>query len=79
MQDIRIGRSLESIHDDPGHDGDLGTLAEVATMSRSSFSARFVELGCQSKAAFNRAFTRTIGSSSGGVRRQRKTDQTVSL
>ncbi|WRS29988.1 AraC family transcriptional regulator [Actinomycetaceae bacterium MB13-C1-2] len=92
-EDERIGRVLEAIHHHPGNDGDLGRLAQVATMPRSSFSSRFTallseapiayltrwrmniaasrlreeditaarlasELGYQSEAAFNRAFTR---------------------
>lgn len=35
---------LEAIHDDPGRDWSLDRLAHVATMSRSSFSARFAAL-----------------------------------
>ena len=44
IQDARIGSALEAIHDDPGHEWNLDLLATVATMSRSSFSARFTEL-----------------------------------
>jgi len=44
LQDPRIGRVLEAIHDDPGRDWDLQRMAKVAAMSRSSFSARFTEL-----------------------------------
>lgn len=44
LQDERIGRALEAIHDNPGHDWSLDRLARLATMSRSSFSARFTEL-----------------------------------
>lgn len=44
LQDERIGRALEAIHDDPGAAWDLDRLARVATMSRSAFSARFAAL-----------------------------------
>ncbi len=105
LEDERIGRVLEAIHDDPGHEWSLDRLARVATMSRSSFSARFtalvgeapiayltrwrmniaasrlheeditaarlaIELGYQSEAAFNRAFTRVNGRTPGSIRRQ---------
>ena len=107
LRDERIGRALEAIHDDPGGEWNLDRLAQVATMSRSSFSARFTELvgiapiayltrwrmniaqsrlleedttaarlatelGYQSEAAFNRAFTRIIGHTPGSIRRQRR-------
>ena len=107
LQDERIGRALEAIHADPGNDWSLDVLARVATMSRSSFSARFTELvgeapiayltrwrmniaasrlreenitaaklaselGYQSEAAFNRAFTHIIGQTPGSVRSQRQ-------
>ena len=44
LQDERIGRTLEAIHADPGAEWTLERLAQVATMSRSTFSARFTEL-----------------------------------
>lgn len=44
LQDERIGRALEAIHDNPGHEWSLDRLARYAAMSRSSFSARFTEL-----------------------------------
>lgn len=44
LQDERIGRALEAIQDNPGHEWSLDRLAQLATMSRSSFSARFTEL-----------------------------------
>lgn len=44
LQDDRIGRVLEAIHAEPGAEWTLERLAQVATMSRSSFSARFAEL-----------------------------------
>lgn len=107
LRDERIGRVLEAIHDDPGHEWSLDRLAQVATMSRSSFSARFTELagvapiayltrwrmyiaqsrlqeenitaarlatelGYQSEAAFNRAFTRINGRTPGSIRRQQR-------
>ncbi|GII95882.1 AraC family transcriptional regulator [Sinosporangium siamense] len=107
LQDERIGRTLELIHADPGHEWDLERLARTATMSRSAFSARFTtlvgeapityltrwrmnlarsrlieesvtaaqlatELGYQSEAAFNRAFTRIIGRTPGSIRREKR-------
>lgn len=106
LQDERIGRVLEAIHNEPGREWTLERLAQLATMSRSSFSTRFTELtgvapiayltrwrmniahtrlrhentsvtklatelGYQSEAAFNRAFTRIIGHTPGTMRRQR--------
>lgn len=106
LQDERIGRVLHAIHDEPGREWTLERLAQVAMMSRSSFSTRFAELvgeapiayltrwrmniahtrlrdenttaarlatelGYQSEAAFNRAFTRIIGRTPGSLRRQR--------
>lgn len=44
LQDERIGRALQSIHDEPGREWTLERLAHVAAMSRSSFSTRFTEL-----------------------------------
>ncbi|KIP51652.1 AraC family transcriptional regulator [Leucobacter komagatae] len=44
IQDEHIGRALDAIHDDPGHSWSVDDLAKLATMSRSSFSARFTEL-----------------------------------
>lgn len=44
VQDERIGRVLEAIHAEPGHDWTLERLANLATMSRSSFSTRFTDL-----------------------------------
>lgn len=44
LADERIGRALEAIHSDPGQDWSLQRLAEVATMSRSSFCSRFTAL-----------------------------------
>ena len=105
LQDDRIGRALEAVHTEPGREWTLDRLAQVATMSRSSFGTRFTELvgeapiayltrwrmnlayarlrdenvtaarlttelGYQSEAAFNRAFTRIIGHTPGSVRRQ---------
>lgn len=40
----RINRVLEAIHSDPAADWSLDTLAELAHMSRSSFTANFREL-----------------------------------
>ncbi|WP_445441914.1 AraC family transcriptional regulator [Clavibacter sp. km1a] len=44
LRDERIGRVLEAVHAQPGDAWDLERLARTATMSRSSFSARFAEL-----------------------------------
>lgn len=44
LQDDRIGRTIEAIHTDPGGAWTLERLAHVATMSRSTFSARFTSL-----------------------------------
>lgn len=110
LQDERIGRTLEAIHDDPGGEWHLDRLAGLATMSRSSFSARFTELvgetpigyltrwrmniaqsrlleeditaaklatelGYQSEAAFNRAFTRVVGQTPGSLRKTKRSQQ----
>lgn len=107
IQDERIGRALEAIHADPGDEWNLDRLAQVAAMSRSSFSARFAELvgetpiayltrwrmtiaasrlrepnttaarlatelGYQSEAAFNRAFSRIIGRTPGSIRARQR-------
>ncbi|UQN14238.1 AraC family transcriptional regulator [Gulosibacter sp. ACHW.36C] len=106
LQHERIGRVLEAIHDDAGGEWHLNRMVSLATMSRSSFSARFtelvgeapmgyltrwrmsiaqsrlleeditvaklaLELGYQSEAAFNRAFTRLVGKTPGSIRRAR--------
>ena len=44
LSDERIGPALQSIHRDPTRAWDLATLASMASMSRSAFSARFTEL-----------------------------------
>src|SRR5690625_5767784 len=44
LQDERIGRVIEAIHEDAGGEWHLSRMAGLATMSRSSFSARFSEL-----------------------------------
>jgi len=44
LEDDRIGRVLEAVHARPGDEWTLDRLARVATMSKSSFSARFAEL-----------------------------------
>ena len=44
LDDDRIGRALEAMHEDPGRDWILAELARLATMSRSAFSARFTGL-----------------------------------
>jgi AraC-like DNA-binding protein len=41
LSDERIGRVLAQVHERPGQPWTLGSLAEVATMSRSTFAARF--------------------------------------
>lgn len=52
LQDERIGRAIEAIHQDPGGPWTLDRLARVAAMSRSSFSARFTELAGESPIAY---------------------------
>ena len=44
LADARIGRALGAMHADPGRDWPLAALAERATMSRTSFAARFKAL-----------------------------------
>jgi AraC-like DNA-binding protein len=44
LRDPRIGRALALVHDEPGADLRLETLARMSGMSRSAFAARFVEL-----------------------------------
>jgi AraC-like DNA-binding protein len=44
VNDDRIGPALLAIHADPGRGWDVTSLARVAMMSRSLFSARFTEL-----------------------------------
>lgn len=44
LQDERIGRALEAIHDDPGAEWTINRLARLAAMSKSSFSQAFSEL-----------------------------------
>jgi AraC-like DNA-binding protein len=110
LRDERIGRVIEAIHADPGHEWTLDRLARRAGMSRSSFSSRFSELvgeapvayltrwrmtlahtrhrdedvtaarlaadlGYRSEAAFNRAFTRVIGSTPGSIRRRQRRER----
>ncbi len=52
LQDERIGRAIEAMHDDPGAEWTLDGLARVATMSRSAFSARFTGLVGESPIAY---------------------------
>lgn len=42
--DSRIGKAINAIHQSPEQDWSLGTLAEVATMSRSNFAEKFSKL-----------------------------------
>jgi AraC-like DNA-binding protein len=44
LRDERIGRALAAMHREPGRDWTLQRLAREATMSRSSFAARFTHL-----------------------------------
>ncbi|MFD0556955.1 AraC-like DNA-binding protein [Stackebrandtia endophytica] len=44
IQDPRIGGALDAIHSEPGGDWNLERLAQRASMSRSTFAARFHEL-----------------------------------
>ncbi len=41
LRDPRLGPAVAAVHRDPGHDWTLARLAGLATMSRSSFAARF--------------------------------------
>jgi AraC-like DNA-binding protein len=41
LRDEQVGRALSAIHRDPAHGWSVASLAEVAGMSRSAFSARF--------------------------------------
>ncbi len=52
LQDDRIGRALDAIHTDPGHEWSLELLARTATMSRSAFSARFTALVGEAPVAY---------------------------
>lgn len=44
LDDDRLGRALEAVHAQPGRRWTLDLLARTATMSRSSFAARFTAL-----------------------------------
>ncbi|MGC5616641.1 cupin domain-containing protein [Georgenia sp. Z1491] len=44
LQDERIGRALDAVHAEPGGHWSVERLARTATMSRSTFAARFAEL-----------------------------------
>lgn len=44
LRDDQLGRAIAAIHRDPGADWTLESLARVAAMSRSAFSARFTEV-----------------------------------
>lgn len=63
LQDERIGRALEAIHDSPGQEWALDRLARVATMSRSSFSARFTELVGEAPIAYLTRWRMSIAQS----------------
>jgi len=41
LRDPRLGPALAAVHSDPGHPWTLARLASIATMSRTSFAARF--------------------------------------
>ena len=41
LADARIGRALNAIHSDPGRDWSLGSLSDLAGMSRTTFADRF--------------------------------------
>lgn len=41
LHDAKLSRALQHIHQNPGHDLDLDTLAGVAGMSRTAFATRF--------------------------------------
>ena len=44
LRDEHLGRAIAAIHRDPGAPWTVASLAEQATMSRSSFAARFTEV-----------------------------------
>ncbi|MAT07096.1 MAG: AraC family transcriptional regulator [Acidimicrobiaceae bacterium] len=103
LRDPRVGAAIAAVHADPAGRWTVSALAEIATMSRSAFAARFTELvgvpplayvmrwrmnvarqalldgstvaaaarrvGYGSEASFTRAFTKTIGTTPGAVRR----------
>lgn len=52
MNDSRLSRALRYIHQNPGLDIDLNTLARVAGMSRTAFAVRFHEVMGQPPAAY---------------------------
>ncbi|KEQ18458.1 AraC family transcriptional regulator [Endozoicomonas numazuensis] len=47
LADSRLARAMEAIHKEPGKNWSLVELAELATMSRSRFSAHFKEVNGQ--------------------------------
>lgn len=63
LQDERIGRAIEAIHDDPGAAWTLDRLAQIATMSRSSFSARFTQLAGVAPIAYLTRWRMTVARS----------------
>jgi AraC-like DNA-binding protein len=44
LRDERLGRAIAAVHRDPGKDWSLASLAQVASMSRSAFAARFTDV-----------------------------------
>ena len=62
-KDERIGRVLEAIRHHPGNDGDLDSLAQVATMPRSSFSSRFTALTGEAPIAYLTRWRMNIAAS----------------
>lgn len=44
LADPRLSRVISAIHDNPAHDWDLESMAELAGMSRARFAARFREI-----------------------------------
>lgn len=52
LHDERIGRAISAIHQDPGGDWTVDSLASHCAMSRSAFAARFTQLVGESPARY---------------------------
>ncbi|EGD55012.1 transcriptional regulator, AraC family protein [Gordonia neofelifaecis NRRL B-59395] len=63
IRDERIGLALEAIHAEPGREWNLERLAQVAAMSRSSFSVRFTETVGESPMAYLARWRMSIAES----------------
>ncbi len=60
LSDERLARTLVAVHESPGRPWTLATMARQATMSRSSFAARFRELVGQPPAEYVTAWRITV-------------------